>query len=211
MKKTTLRYLVFLVGLLLTGIGVALSTKMGLGTTPISVIPLVISRGLPISFGMTANIMSLCFVLIEFLLQRRKLTRDLILQIIIAPFFGYFVDLGFFLFSNLVVGTFLVQIVYLIIGCMAMALGISMQIKADVIVNPCEGLVLSIANRLSVRFSSVKIMVDVGVMLIGVAFSLLLFGEVVGVGIATVVVALLTGLLVKVFRNLLNKAWAAIA
>ena len=203
--KMILRYVIFLLGLLVTGLGIALSTKMGLGTTPISVIPLVVSGGFPISFGMVANIMSLTFVLIEFLVQRKGFNKDLLMQILIAPFFGYFIDIGFAVFSNLVPGSFAMQMVLLMVGCMSMALGIYMQIVADIIINPIEGLVMAIAHRFKTKFGNVKIIVDVAVMLVGVMISLMIFGEVRGVGIATVVVALSTGFFTKVFKKMFDQ------
>ncbi|MDD2370389.1 MAG: DUF6198 family protein [Firmicutes bacterium] len=204
-KKNILRYLIFLLGLFFAGFGIALSTKMGLGTTPISVIPLVLSIKLPISFGMVANAMALAFVLIEILVQRKGFTKDLLMQIILAPFFGFFIDLGFFLVKNFGTANFIGQITLLIIGCMTMALGVYFQIRANVIVNPIEGLVLAIAERTRKKFSNVKIGVDVSVMLVGVVLSVIAFGEVRGVGITTIVVALGTGYFIKIFKNIFDR------
>ncbi len=202
--KMILRYVIFLAGLLLIGLGIALSTKMGLGTTPISVIPLVLSGSFPISFGMVANILNLTFVLIEILVQRKGFNKDILMQILIVPFFGYFIDFGFSVFANLVPGSIVSQLLLLIVGCLLMALGIYMQIIADVIINPCEGLVMAISERFKTKFGNVKIMMDVSIMLVGVTLSLLVFGEVRGVGIATVVVAVSTGYFIKVFKKIFD-------
>ncbi len=209
-KKIILRYLIFLFGLFFTGFGIALSTKMGLGTTPISVIPLVLSIRFPISFGMVANGMALAFVLIEFIVQKKGFNKYLLMQIIIAPFFGFFIDLGFFIVKNLVPAYFIVQLILLVIGCMIMALGIYLQIMANVIVNPCEGLVLAIAERNKQKIGNVKVLVDLGVMMVGVLMSIIVFGEIRGVGIATVVVALCTGYFIKMFKSAfdhINRIW----
>lgn len=202
--KMILRYVMFLAGLFIIGLGIALSTKMGLGTTPISVIPLVLSGGFPISFGMVANILNLIFVLIQILIQRKGFNRDILIQILIVPFFGYFIDFGFAVFGNLEPGSIIIQLSLLVVGCLLMALGIYMQIVADVIINPCEGLVKAISERFKTKFGNVKIMMDVSIMLVGVTLSLIVFGEVRGVGIATVVVAVSTGFFIKVFKKIFD-------
>lgn len=202
--KIFLRYVMFLAGLFIIGLGIALSTKMGLGTTPISVIPLVLSGGFPISFGMVANILNLIFVLIEILIQGKGFNRDIMMQILIVPFFGYFIDFGFAVFGNIEPGSIIYQLSFLVVGCLLMALGIYMQIVADVMVNPCEGLVKAISERLKAKFGNVKIMMDVLIMLVGVSLSLIVFGEIRGVGIATVVVAISTGFFIKVFKKIFD-------
>lgn len=202
--KMILRYVMFLAGLFIIGLGIALSTKMGLGTTPISVIPLVLSGGFPISFGMVANILNLIFVMIQILIQREGFNRDILMQILIVPFFGYFIDFGFAVFGNLEPGSIIIQLSLLVVGCLLMALGIYMQIVADVIINPCEGLVKAISERFKTKFGNVKIMMDVSIMLVGVTLSLIVFGEVRGVGIATVVVAVSTGFFIKVFKKIFD-------
>lgn len=202
--KIFLRYVMFLAGLFIIGLGIALSTKMGLGTTPISVIPLVLSGGFPISFGMVANLLNLFFVLIQILIQRNGFNRDILMQILIVPFFGYFIDFGFAVFSSIEPGSIMVQLSLLVVGCLLMALGIYMQIVADVIVNPCEGLVKAISERFKTKFGNVKIMMDVSIMLVGVTLSLVVFGEVRGVGLATVLVAVSTGFFIKVFKKIFD-------
>src|SRR5690606_28258280 len=110
-----LRYVMFLAGLFIIGLGIALSTKMGLGTTPISVIPLVLSGGFPISFGMVANILNLIFVMIQIFIQREGFNRDILMQILIVPFFGYFIDFGFAVFGNLEPGSIIIRLSLLVV------------------------------------------------------------------------------------------------
>ena len=59
---------------------------------------------------------------------------------------------------------------------------------------------LAIAQRTKKKFGNIKIFVDVSVMLVGIMLSYIAFGEVRGVGIATVVVALFTGSFIKLFK-----------
>lgn len=204
-SKILIRYIIFIIGLFSTGIGIALSTKMGLGTTPISVIPLVLSTKFPLTFGVIANILSLVFVLIEILIQRKGLNKDIIMQLFVIPFFGYFIDIGFMIFENLSPVAFETKIALLITGCAAMAFGIYLQISANVAVNPCDGLVKIISEKTKIKFSKVKILVDVSIMMVGIIISVIIFGEIIGVGIATVLLAILTGSFIKVFKMIFAK------
>lgn len=201
--KLFLRYVIFGFGLLITGFGIALSTKMGLGTTPISVIPLVVSDWFNLTFGMVANLLSLFFIGLEVLFGNFK-RKAILGQLLVVPFFGWFIDLGFKAFANLdpSLGS---KFIYLLIGCMLIAFGIHLQIKADVVVNPCDGLVLVFAQKFKMKFSTVKILVDVGIMLIGVLISLGAFGEVRGVGVATVFLALLTGYFIRLYKVIFDR------
>lgn len=203
--KITLRYIIFMLGLFATGLGIALSSQMGLGTTPISVIPLVVSAKYHLTFGLVANILSLTFIALEILIQGKGFNKELFKQILVAPFFGFFIDIGFKIFKNLNPSLFEEKIIYLLFGCGMMALGIYLQISAKVVVNPCDGLVKVIAEKTKQKFSSVKIYVDVAIMAIGIIISLMVFGRIYGVGLATVLLALLTGAFIKLFKNLFSK------
>ncbi len=47
------RYICFTISLFIMALGVAISTKSDLGTSPVSCVPYVLSLGLPLSMGVT--------------------------------------------------------------------------------------------------------------------------------------------------------------
>ena len=57
------RFILFFIGVFLAGLGVALSTRPGLGTSPISSLPYVVTFITPLTLGMTTVGINLFFML----------------------------------------------------------------------------------------------------------------------------------------------------
>lgn len=198
--KLVFRYLIFVIGLLLTGIGIAMTIKSDIGSTPMSIAPLVLSNVIPISFGMMNFIWSLSFVFGQMILLGKGFTKDQYLQFLVCPLFGFFIDFGLFIFKDYVPYFYLEKLLVLLVGCTLLALGIYMQVMAKVIINPGEGIVRAIAYRARIKFGNAKIYFDIGVLTLGIVLSLLLLGKIIGVGLGTLIIALGTGSIVKVFK-----------
>ena len=66
------RTMIFLVGLALNSLGVALVTKASLGTSPISSIPYVLSLNFSASLGMFTILFSLLLIALQLILLRKQ-------------------------------------------------------------------------------------------------------------------------------------------
>ena len=89
------------------------------------------------------------------------------------------------------------------LGLLINSFGISIEIAPDVITVPGEGLVRVLAQATGKDFGRVKLVFDVSLIVIASALSLLFFGRLQGVGIGTVVSALIVGPLVSLFGRVL--------
>lgn len=87
MKEKAKRYLVFLVGLFISSLGVSLITKADLGTSPISAIPYVLSLHFPLTLGQFTVAFSLFLILLQLLMLRRRFKAEHLLQIPISVAF----------------------------------------------------------------------------------------------------------------------------
>ena len=199
-KKLVCRYLIFVVGLFLSGIGVAVTIMAGIGSTPMSIVPLVLSSVIPLTFGQMNFIWSLTFVFGQMILLGKEFKKKQYLQFIVCPLFGFFIDFGMFIFRNIAIASYLEQVLFLMFGIIILALGIYMQVMARVIINPGEGIVKAIAYRARIKFGNAKIYFDLCVLFLGIVLSIILLGKVVGVGEGTLIIALATGSFVKVFK-----------
>ena len=85
-----------------------------------------------------------------------------------------------------------------VLGTVTMALGISLTVIADVIMNSGEALVKAVSDKTGKAFGSVKIAFDACC----VALSFILCGEILEVHEGTLVAALLTGVFVNLFGRL---------
>lgn len=204
-KAKILSWLVFLTGLFFMGLGISLVTKSGLGTSPISSVPYVLSMILPITIGQFTFLLSLLFLLIEILILRRDFPKEQYFQVLVGPFFGLFVDLGMTICAFVNPHYYAEKILILLFGCVVLALGVYLQVAANVIVNPGEGVVKVIAAKTGAKFGNIKILFDSSLCSIAILISLYAFGTVKGVREGTIVSAILVGFNIKIISALFNR------
>ena len=193
------RYSLLLLGLFFMGLGISLVTRSALGTSPISSVPWVLCLALPITFGEFTIAITLLFFAIEVFLAGKTFPRLQYLQIIIAFFLGVFVDLGMVLSAGVHPDFYAEEIAVLIFGCVVLALGIFLQVAANVIMNPGEGLVKAIATKTGRRFGIVKVCFDSTLVLSAALISLVAFGSIQGLREGTVISAILVGYIILGF------------
>ncbi|EKN68167.1 DUF6198 family protein [Schinkia azotoformans] len=199
------RYVIFLVGLLFMGLGIALITKSTLGTSPISSVPYVVSLITPFTFGQLTFALSLVCILIEIAILRKDFTKDQYLQVFVGPFFGLFVDLGMFIFSFIIPNYYIEKLLCVVLGSIILALGVYLQVFAGVIINPGEGVVKAIAGKLGKDFGTIKILFDWLLVIIALIISLGSLGVIEGVREGTLISAFLVGFFVKIFNKIFVK------
>ena len=92
----------------------------------------------------------------------------------------------------------MVRLISLLVGCVILAVGISIEVAPDTLVVPGEGVVRAISQVSGKRFGTVKVYFDVTLIVIAVALSFLFFGKLNGIGVGTVVSALTVGKFVNI-------------
>ncbi|WP_417761910.1 YczE/YyaS/YitT family protein [Shewanella sp.] len=189
----------FVIGLFIMAIGVALSIKANLGVSPISCVPYVLSLHFALSIGELTIIFNSFIVLLQILLLRRRYRPLQLLQIIAASFFGYFIDCSMLLLQQLQPDNYFWQLFTCVASCAVLAFGVFFIVKANLTYLPGEGLAVAITDLLQTEFGKVKISIDSAMVLCGVLTALLLFGELLGIREGTIIAALLVGYLVKQF------------
>lgn len=203
MSKTELlkRYVIFIIGLCLSSLGICLATKAGLGTSPISSMPYVLSFILPITFGQLTFIVNLCMLFCQILILKKDFQKVQLLQIVIAFALGSFIDIYMRILAFLNTANYLSQIVILLLGCIIIGLGISLQVLANVIMLPGEALVKTISTRFNRDFGTVKTIFDTSLVVISIVISLTGLGRIAGLREGTVIAALIVGSISRFFIN----------
>lgn len=191
------RLLLLIAGLLIMSFGVSLSTKADLGTSPISCVPFVLQLGLPLSMGIITFIMNAVFVLLQILLLRSKFQLFQLLQLVIAGIFSIFTDLTMYIVSGIQVTDYVLQWGLCFISIALIAIGVSMQVRANLVMMAGEGLIAAIAQISHQDFGKVKVAFDITLVLCGVLISLFMLHSIVGVREGTVAAALLVGTIVR--------------
>lgn len=202
MEKTK-RYLVFLVGLFISSLGVSLITKANLGTSPISAIPYVLSLNFPLTLGQFTIAFSLLLILLQLLILRKNFKLEHLLQIPISVAFGYFIDMTMGLLTFVAPQSYPAKVLYLLIGCVVLAFGVYLEVLGDVAMLPGESFVRAIVMTWKTDFGTTKVCFDVSMTVIAVVLSFLLAGQLAGVREGTLIAALLVGFIARLFGRAL--------
>ena len=191
------RYLLFAIALFVNAMGVAYITKAALGTSPITSITYVASMFTPLTMGQWTIILNLLFVLLELpFMTRRQVKEDIrmyVSQIVITFFFGLCIDLCMFIIQDLNPVVYISKIGNLLIGCVILALGIALEVKADVAMMAGEYFVRVLVKKFHKDFGYLKLAFDWSLVALAVILSLCFMGGIYGVREGTVIAALLVG------------------
>lgn len=200
------RYLLLLVGLSIMAFGVAFSIKASLGTSPISSVPYVVSLFTPLTVGTATITMHCVFILLQILILRKNYHPIQLMQLPVAFFFGYLTDSGVWAVQGITCNTYWQQWIVCLIGILLVAVGVSFEVKAGVVVLAGEGVVLAICKVLpKVKFGYMKVGFDVTLVVIACVLSIVFTGRLQGVREGTVAAALLVGLIAKQLGKLLAR------
>lgn len=191
------RYILFAVSLFVNAMGIAFITKALLGTSPITSVTYVLSMFTPLTIGQWTIVLNLLFVLFELLFMTRKELKDdlrmFLLQIPISLCFGTFIDLSMNTLYWLEPVKYIDQIIYLLVGCVILAAGITLEVKANVAMMAGEYFVRVISQRFHGEFGYVKLCFDITLVCIACLFSICFMSGIYGVREGTVAAALLVG------------------
>ncbi len=198
------RYVLLLAGLTIMAFGVAFSIKASLGTSPISSVPYVASLFTPLTVGTATIIMHCVFILLQILILRKNYHPIQLMQLPVAFFFGYLTDFGVWAVQGITCHAYWQQWIVCLIGILLVAVGVSLEVKAGVVVLAGEGVVLAVCQVLpKIKFGYMKVGFDVTLVITACVLSLVFTGQLQGVREGTVAAALLVGLIAK----RLGKIW----
>lgn len=199
-KHLLRRWALLVVGLVIMAFGVAFSIKAGLGTSPISSLPYVLSLlPLPVTLTVgTATIaMHVTLILLQILLLRRRYDPFQLTQLPVALIFGSLTDFSVWALQGITVSTYPARWVLCIIGILLVGVGVSFEVTANVVTLAGEGMVLAVCKVFPVPFGNAKIGFDVTLVVIASVLSLVFLGGLYGVREGTVAAAFCVGLVAR--------------
>lgn len=199
-KHLLRRWALLVVGLVIMAFGVAFSIKAGLGTSPISSLPYVLSLlPLPVTLTVgTATIaMHVTLILLQILLLRRRYDPFQLAQLPVALIFGSLTDFSVWALQGITVSAYAARWVPCIIGILLVGVGVSFEVTANVVTLAGEGMVLAVCKVFPVPFGNAKIGFDVTLVVIASVLSLVFLGGLYGVREGTVAAAFCVGLVAR--------------
>lgn len=199
------RYLLFLIGLFIASLGVAFSTKAGLGTSPVASVPYSVSLFSHLfTFGGWLNMWSVLQIFVQIILLRKKCNIiDIIIQTVLAFAYGYLTDFSCHLISGIEADTYIMQFICLIISCLVLGFGIWLQYKGNVAMLPGEAMNRAVSYVTGKKYENIKILFDVMYILISLFIGIVFVGELKGVREGSIIAAITIGNIIKMY----NKMW----
>ena len=204
--KIGIRLLFYFGGLIIMTLGVAISVKSDLGVTPISSIPYTMTVVTGMDLGIATMIFSVFVVLLQILLLRKQYKPINLLQIPIGILFGAFLTVGGKLMIFLPNPTnFTLKFIIMLITVFV-ALGVFLYVPTGFISLAPEGFLLVASQITKMKFSTVKVICDVAMVIISLVTCLIAIHSLGSVGIGTIVAALLVGTEVKMMTKYWGKS-----
>lgn len=196
-KHPLRRCLLLVAGLFIMAFGVAFSIKAGLGTSPISSLPYVLSLFTPLTVGTATIAMHVTLILLQILLLRRRYDPVQLLQLPVALVFGFVTDFSVWVLQGVTASNYAMQWVLCLAGILLVGVGVSFEVTASLVTLAGEGMVLAVCKVFSVSFGNVKIGFDVTLVVIASMLSFLFLGGLYGVREGTVAAAFCVGLIAR--------------
>lgn len=200
-------YGLFIVGLFIASMGVAFSTKAGLGTSPVASVPYSISLvSSLLSFGGWLNLLSVVQIITQVAVLKGKCNyTEIAIQTVLAFVYGYLTNLSVWLIRDIAVTGYLMQFLFMLLGCAILALGIWIQFKGGVAMLPGEAMNRAISKVAGKRYENVKIFFDILYIVISALICLLFLGRLQEVREGSIIAAVLVGSIIKVYNRIFDK------
>ncbi len=201
-----IRTIFYVLGFLIMTMGIAISVKSGLGVSPVSSIPYTITCVFGIEMGRATIIFHVILVIAQILLLRKAFKIKNLLQIPAGILFGMFTTFCNSLMAYLPTPeNIVVKLIMMLISTVLIAFGIFLYVPADFIPLAGEGMMLAVSQVTKVKFSTVKLIFDISMVLVSLVTCLAVLHSLGSVGIGTVIAAVLVGSVLKIITKYLGK------
>ena len=187
------RYGILVIALEFMTMGIIFTVHADLGITPISCPVYVLSLGYTPTLGEFTIAMHVLFVIIQIILLRSKFEYIQLLQIPLGIIFGILIDINNYIMGNYYPSTYLGKLIFILLGSLSCAIGVSIEVTVKTVLIAGEGLLLAIITVFSLPLGKTKIAFDTTLVLISIIISLHLFREIKGVREGTLLAAFLVG------------------
>ena len=194
------RYGIFVVGLLNAALGISLITHAGMGTSPITSPAYVLSLLFPLSLGVFTFLINSTMFLAQIAISNEPFEKGQLLQLPATFLFSAFIDLFTFLLRYFPVSSYPSRMLALLPGCVVLGFGVALEVLADVLILPGEGLVKVISKRFCKDFGTVKTLFDLSLVCIAFVIALVGMGKPAGIGAGTLVAAMTVGSFSRFFK-----------
>ena len=195
----------YVFGLFLITLGVGLSIKSNLGSTPVSSIPYTLNVIWGIEIGVATVIFHTILVITELILLRSAFKPKHFLQVPVGILFGFFTTISVNLVNLLPDTSNIILIaIMVLVSTFLVALGLFFYVPTNIVPLSVEGITQAIAIVSNQPFTKVKVCFDVSVVVLSFVLCFIFTGVIGGsVGIGTIFSAIFVGITLKYINKLI--------
>lgn len=195
MKRNKMDYVQYVGGILILTLGVALSSKAGLGTGSLDSINFALASRTQLNLSIVIVLMAFVAIFISAVIRRGKLSFKTLMT---AIFMGVFTESWVKIIDVINVDTIAQQIIVFALAIFCVSLGIAIYLRPKFPANPNDDMIVALNEVLGLKMGTAKLFIDI----IAIVIALLLKGP---VGIGTVLMTVLIGPIVNLINSIINK------
>lgn len=197
------RGIIYILSINILAIGIILNTKTNLGVAAFTSLFYALSKIIDISLGTASILLYLALIFIQVILIKR-LTFAIVLEIPFSIIFGYITDL----YDSIIkfeCSNILSAYLLLLIAIIFISIGVYFSVGCNLVATPVESTVKVISQVYRLKFSLVKNLFDITMIIITILICIILKEPIYGIGLGTVISALLVGRFISGYQYLFDK------
>ena len=164
-----------------------MAVKSDLGITPVNSIAYAASKIFSVDHGLMTAFVYCGYVLIQLAILRKEFRPSSFFQIGVAWLFGLFVSMCNRILSFSAPEIYLIRILLMIASVIIIAIGIILYLKANLLPQPAEGLMLAIQKKTGWKLHNIKIFFDFTVVAAAAVLSLVTVHRITGIREGTLI------------------------
>ncbi|MBN1468293.1 MAG: hypothetical protein JW924_06175 [Fusobacteriaceae bacterium] len=204
-KNIKKRIFILIIGTLISAFGMALLVKSNLGQSTVGGFSYNISMILNLKVGTVVALVNyICFVG-QIIILKGNFRFIRILQLLITYIFASTMNLFLYtipIISNLSLNSYLFKVIVLLLGITCMSYGVSLSLKADIVILPFEAFFYEISIKSNIKFGSLRRLVDIILVIISLTIIYIFKIPNNSVREGTIIYTFLFGTLLNVFMEL---------
>ena len=199
-KQMSMRVVIYFIRNGVVSIRVTLNTQAGLGASAIVSVPYTISQGTGMNFANLTLIAYCVLVVAQFFIKGKNRRWIDALQVVVSIVFTRFMALFQYVIGY-ESGVFIKDLVVLLLGILFTGIGAAMTVDMNLIPNPGDGIVSSLAERFNRELGFCKNCFDAFCVVCSLAIGLAFGNPLMGIGLGTVLSMLGVGRVIYFFNK----------
>lgn len=196
------RWILFFIGLNVLAAGIVVSIQSGLGVAAFTSLYYAFSEVAGMSLGNASILFYLVLVIFQVIVTK-SITKKILIQIPFSFTFGWVTDFYAAIIKFTPANIYIAVIMLLISNCMV-GLGIYLFVNCDLIMGPVEASVALISKKLHKPLGLCKNVFDISMVICTILFCLFFKVPFYGVGIGTIISAVVCGRMVDAYEKCLG-------